>query len=229
MIGIALAVGLGLVLIPAALLFGRSIRQRKVGARLTIQNPSGIVDEHYVRVGGIEQWVSIRGEDRTNPALLILHGGPGCSYSIFTPHLRAWEKHFTIIQWDQRGGGRTFARTGKRGTGPITFEQLTHDAIEVAEFVRARLSKERVFLVASSIGSTFGIRVVHRRPDLFYAYVGTDQNVGTMHAINENHQELLARLGALGLSKGVRAVERIGADPTRWSTDDFETIARWTM
>ena len=226
---IASAALLSLLLIPTAFLFERRMRQARSAKKLTIQSPSGIAETCYVRIGGIEQWIGIRGEDIGNPALLILHGGPGCSYSIFTPHLRAWEKYFTIIQWDQRGSGKTFVRTRKRESGPVNFEQLTHDAIEVAEHVRMRLGKERIFLMGSSLGSTFGLRVVHRRPDLFYAYIGTDQNVGMKRARNENHDALVGHLRALGLANGVKAVERIGPDPARWSADDFETTMRWTM
>ena len=229
MVGIAFAVALGLLLVPVAFLLKRKMRQAKITAKLTIKSPRGIVDQGYVRIGEIEQWISIRGEDTGNPALLILHGGPGCSYSIFTPHLQAWEKCFTIIQWDQRGGGRTFARTGKSGSGPINFEQLSRDAIEVAEYVRARLGKQRIFLMAASLGSTFGVQVARRRPDLFYAYIGTDQNVGMKRARSQNHRALLERLRALGLRKGVKAIEHIGPDPRRWSVDQFEAVARWTM
>ncbi len=229
MIWSVLVAVLGLILVPTVFLFERRMRQAKTAARLTIQGPHGIVEERYIRIGGIEQWIGIRGEDTDNPPLLILHGGPGCSYSIFTPQLRAWEKCFTIIQWDQRGGGRTFAGTGKRGSGPISFEQLTRDAIEVAEYVRMRLGRDRIFLMASSLGSTFGIRVVQRRPDLFYAYIGTDQNVGVKRARNENHKALLERLCALGFMKGFKIIEQIGPDPAHWSVDEFETVARWTM
>jgi hypothetical protein len=42
-----------------------------------IDAPNGIDEANYVEVGGIQQWVTIRGEDRTNPILLFLHGGPG--------------------------------------------------------------------------------------------------------------------------------------------------------
>jgi alpha-beta hydrolase superfamily lysophospholipase len=94
--------------------------------------------------------------------------GAGCSYSIFTPCLRTWEKQFTVVQWDQRGGGKTYSRMGPRGCGEISFEQLIRDAIEVAEYLRGRLSKERMFLLACSLGSTYGTEVVRRRPDLFY-------------------------------------------------------------
>jgi pimeloyl-ACP methyl ester carboxylesterase len=84
-------------------------------------------------------------------------------------------------------------------------------------------------LLASSLGSTFGALVVLRRPDLFYAYIGTDQNVGMKRGRDEEFHDVLERLRALGLSKGVKALKRVGSDPTRWSPDDFHTVARWTM
>ena len=225
MIGAVSLLAAGLLLALAAILLERKARQSAAARKLAIRG--GIVEERYVPIGGIAQWISIRGEDKNNPALLILHGGPGCSYSIFTPHLRAWEKHFTIVQWDQRGSARTFSRNGK--TGPVGFEQLTADAIEVAGHACTHLGKDRLFLMASSVGSTFGLRVAHSRPDLFHAYIGTDQNVGMARDRHERHEALLAALRKQGLAKGVKAVQGIGSDPTRWSAHDFDTIARWTM
>jgi pimeloyl-ACP methyl ester carboxylesterase len=211
------------------LLIQRRFRQTKIASRLVIHNSSGIVDEGYVRIGGIEQWVGIRGEDRVNPVLLIIHGGPASSYSIFTPLLRGWEKHFTLVQWDQRGCGKTFRRTGPYATGTITMEQFVRDGIELAEYVCRRLEKDRLLLLASSFGSTFGLEMARRRPDLFHAYIGTDQNVGMVRGREQVHGELLERLRAVGLAKGVKAIERIGMDPTRWTDEDFTTVAKWTM
>jgi pimeloyl-ACP methyl ester carboxylesterase len=215
--------------LTAGLLIQRRIRQAKMASRLVIHNANGIVEECYVRIGGIEQWVGIRGEDRLNPVLLVIHGGPGSSYSIFTPLLRGWEKHFTLVQWDQRGCGKTFARTGPHATGKLSMEQFVRDGIELAEYVRRRLEKDRLFLLASSFGSTFGLEMARRRPDLFYAYIGTDQNVGMVRGREQVHGELLERLRGAGLTKGVRAIERIGMDPTRWTDEDFTTVAQWTM
>jgi len=31
----------------------------------------------YVKIGGIDQWIQIRGRDRNSPVLLCLHRGPG--------------------------------------------------------------------------------------------------------------------------------------------------------
>jgi pimeloyl-ACP methyl ester carboxylesterase len=226
---ICAAVLLLTVSVPAGLLVQRKLRQTTITAGLKIDSPSGIVEERFVEIGGIEQWIGIRGENHDNPILLLIHGGPGSSYSIFTPLLRAWEKHFTIVQWDQRGSGKTFAQTGPRMTGEISMGQLARDGIEVAKYVCARLGKDRLFLLASSFGSTFGLQMARCCPNLFYAYIGTDQNVGMVRGREELHRELIQRLRAAGLTKGAKAIERIGKDPTRWTADDFTTVARWKM
>ena len=220
---------LTLILVPVVCLLERKMRQAKTEAALKIESAAGIDDEYYQMIGGIEQWISIRGEVRDNPVLLVLHGGPGCSYSIFAPHMRAWEKHFTIVQWDQRGGGKTFAKAGKSRSTPLNFEQLTEDAIQITQHVSMRLNRSKIFLLASSLGSTFGTRVVRLRPDLFYAYIGTDQNVGIGAGGHNNFKETVERLRVLGLQKGVTTLERIGADPARWSVKDFEAVTRWTL
>jgi len=215
--------------VPAALLIHRKLRQRAQIASLKFDSAQGINEESFVPIGGIEQWISIRGENRHNPVLLVLHGGPGSCYSIFTPHLRPWEKHFTLVQWDQRGAGRTFTRMGSRGSGEMSMKQLTSDTIEVAEYLRAHLHQDRILLLASSIGSTFGLQAAQIRPGLFYAYIGTDQNVGMVRGREQSHRQLLDRLRAHGMVEGARTVERIGADATNWTSRDFTAVTQWTM
>lgn len=60
-------------------------------------------EEEYVFIGGIDQWVTIRGSDVTKPMILFLHGGPG---SVMSPYEGAmygdWEKDFVLVNWDQR-------------------------------------------------------------------------------------------------------------------------------
>ena len=41
-----------------------------------IQQPAGIEETRSVQIGGITQWISVRGHDRRNPILLFIHGGP---------------------------------------------------------------------------------------------------------------------------------------------------------
>lgn len=225
---LALATGI-VALFLVGLLLGRKLSQHKTAAALKVRSEQGIVEERFVRIGSIEQWIGIRGENRDNPVLLIIHGGPGSSYSIFTPLIRAWESHFTVVQWDQPGSGKTFGRTGPERTGELTMSRLIQDGIEVAEYARARLRKDKIILLASSLGTTFGLSMVRRHPDLFSAYVGTDQNVGMIRDREANHRAVVERLRALGLKKGVAALEKIGPDPARWTAKEFTSTAKWTM
>ena len=75
--------------------------------------PGSIAEVDYLHLGGLDQWVMIRGESLTNPPLILLHGGPGLSEMRFFRHFNApLEKSFTVVNWDQRGtGNRSTARS----------------------------------------------------------------------------------------------------------------------
>ena len=132
----------------------------------------------YVKIGGIDQWIQIRGEDRGNPVILFVHGGPGVSTIPISSGWQPWEKYFTIVQWDQRGTGRTFRMTGESIAATMTLTQMTQDGVEVAEFLRAHLHKDKVILIGHSWGSFLGAHIAKQRADLFHAFVGTGQAVG---------------------------------------------------
>ena len=73
-----------------------------------IVTANGVERLEKVRIGGIDQWVSIRGADRRNPVLLLIHGGPGyVSIPMSWWFSRGWEEYFTVVQWDQRAAGKT--------------------------------------------------------------------------------------------------------------------------
>jgi pimeloyl-ACP methyl ester carboxylesterase len=169
--------GLVIVVVIAGLGF-RAYRQHLAAQALLIHSPNGVQEGRFIDVGGIKQWIQIRGEDRNNPVILFVHGGPGVSTIPITSGWQPWEKHFTVVQWDQRGSGRTYGATGSLIAPTMTLERMTQDGIELAEFLRTYLRKDKIILVGHSWGSFLGIHIVKERPDLFYAYVGTGQVVG---------------------------------------------------
>jgi pimeloyl-ACP methyl ester carboxylesterase len=116
----------------------------------------------YVKIGGIDQWITITGADRRNPAILFLHGGPGDAMSRFAAlYFAGWEKDCTLVQCDQRGAGRTYGKNGKSIEPTMTVERMTQDGIEVAEFLKGQLHKSKIILVGGSWGSIQGIRMAH--------------------------------------------------------------------
>ncbi|WP_327253333.1 alpha/beta fold hydrolase [Streptomyces sp. NBC_01244] len=195
------------------LLAHRALRRAQAAKTLRIESAHGIDEQGFVRIGGIDQWISVRGEDRANPVVVEIHGGPGATNSIYTSRTRSWGRHFTIVRWDMRGAGKTFGHGGPQGQGEATFERLYEDALEVTRHARGLLGAERVVLLANSYGSVFGLRLARNHPELYSAYVGTDQNIHTGGRDTSAHDALRERLRAAGKAKRLAQVEAIGADP----------------
>ena len=177
----------------------------------------GAVDEsRFVSIGGIDQWIAIQGRDTRNPAILFLHGGPAEAQSPFLREFQPWEQAFTVVNWDQRGSGKTYGRNGPF-TPDLTLDRITDDAIEVAEYVRRRLSKTKVILVGHSWGAILGLHVIKRRPDLFAAFVGT--GFAASWALSLRGQEGWARQQAVaaGDQATLKALDDTAALPvTDW-------------
>src|SRR5262245_45455510 len=142
-----------------------------------IVTPNGIELLEKVRIGGIDQWVSIRGADRRNPVLLHIHGGPGyVSMPMSWWFGRGWEEYFTIVQWDQRAAGKTHLLTEPAAIKPtLTLEQMIADAEEMAAWVRKKLGRNRLFVLGHSWGSFLGLRLAQRHPEWLHAYIGVSQ------------------------------------------------------
>ncbi|WBO65661.1 alpha/beta fold hydrolase [Streptomyces camelliae] len=208
------------------LLTYRALKRRANAKKLEIRTPNGIDEASYVRIGGIDQWISIRGEDRSNPVILELHGGPGASNLIFIPRTRAWEQHFTIVRWDMRGAGRTFAGTGPEGQAEMTLDRLYADALEVTAHIRARLGVDKVLLVANSFGSVTGLRLARNHPELYSAYVGTDQNIIGGSRDSSAYEALLARLEKAGKKKERAKVAAMGPDRAAWTAEQWSLYAK---
>lgn len=225
MITLAFAVTAAIATGPVALLGHRQIRRHALGKELRIDTPNGISEAGFVRIGGIDMWVEIRGENRANPVLLELHGGPGASNTYFANRTRAWERHFTIVRWDMRGTGKTF---GRGDQGEFTIERMLADAVEVTHYVRQRLHKDKVLLVASSFGSVLGLHLARNHPELYSAYVGTDQNICGGDRDARQYRDTVQRLRASGKDSAAAKLERIGADPSKWTGAEWGELAKAT-
>jgi pimeloyl-ACP methyl ester carboxylesterase len=218
-----LGVGLGvaaMALLVTVLLVRRAANRRDNAQDLHIVAPQGIQEGLFVPAGGISQWLSIRGEDRSNPVLLVLHGGPATSYAGLEKLFRAWEGQFTVVQWDRRGVGKTFGRNGAAGSGEMTLARIVADGIEIARFLCQHLRQERIALLGHSMGSMIGISIAARAPELLHAYVGTEQIIDMATNEQLSYRVMLERARELGDARTLKALRRVGPPP-------YSTAMRW--
>ena len=74
----------------------------------TVQTNS-IAELNQVELNGHQEWISIRGENRRNPVLLFLAGGPGGPQMAATRYaLAGLEERFVVVNWDQPGSGKSY-------------------------------------------------------------------------------------------------------------------------
>src|SRR5271170_2213869 len=181
----------------------------------------------YVPIGGIEQWVQIGGYAPNHPPLLCLHGGPGGTTVPAAAAWKAWEDHFTVVHWDQRGAGRTFRKSGEAGCGRLTIERMVNDGMEVAEYLIAHLSQPKILLVGHSWGSALGIYMLRRRPELFSAFVGTGQLVNMRENEEDDYRRQLEQADRLGNHEALQALRAIGPPPYS-EFSSLLTLRDWT-
>jgi pimeloyl-ACP methyl ester carboxylesterase len=191
----------------------RAWRQQENAQALAITTPNGIDERSFVRLNGIDQWVTIRGEDRRNPVLLMLAGGPGNTLVPLSAVFRPWEKYFTIVQWDQRGAGRTYEQNGPNGEGVMTLDRFAADGVKLTEFLRYHLHKDRIVILGASFGSSLGVRMAKARPDYFSAYVGTGQVVADKDQEAMDYADALQRARDAHDAESVAALQRSGPPP----------------
>lgn len=173
--------------------------------------PEGVERYDYVRIGGIDQFVSIRGQDRANPVLLLVHGGPGFPTSgIAWWATRGLEEYFTVVHWDQRGAGKTHLANDPATVAPTMRPQrFVDDTEELVDWLRREFAQDKVFLLGTSWGSYVGLEFALRRPQWLHAYIGMGQAVdmpenerrGYAHALEQarrsGHRQAIAELEAI--------------------------------
>lgn len=173
-------------------------------------------EDTFLSIGGIDQWVTMRGANCANPVLLFLHGGPGNPLSPYADSIfGAWESEFTLVHWDQRGAGRTFSRNPDTKQSELTIEKMTQDGIELASYLITRFGKRKIILIGGSWGSVLGVHMVKSRPDLFHAYIGVAQLVNYRQNQIASYEAVLDSARKAGDESTLSTIESLGPPP--WS------------
>jgi pimeloyl-ACP methyl ester carboxylesterase len=196
-----------------------------------IVTPDGVEELLPVQINGITQWISVRGKDRRNPILLFLHGGPGsptmpADYTFQTP----WEDYFTVVQWDQRGTGKTYAANDPAVTAAtMSMTQMNSDAEQVVRYLMNRYQKKKIILLGHSWGSILGVQLAERHPEWFYAYIGVGQVVNGLKGEKMDYDWVLATARADHNPDAVHELEALAPYPGRPTIERLMVERKWSV
>lgn len=179
-----------------------------------IVTPNGVQEAFKAHVGGIDQWVSVRGANRDNPIILFIHGGPGSpEMPMSWSFQRPWEEYFTVVQWDQRAAGKTYAANPVPDPATLTPQRYVDDAIELIQLLETRYGKRKIIVVGHSWGSVVGLSVAIQRPDLVQAYVGIGQVIDFRENEKQGFDWTLAQAKAARNEEAIKALEALAPYP----------------
>lgn len=213
-----------LTLLVIGLLAFRAWAQHRVAEETKIASPNGISSLETITLGGVEQWILIRGHDRSKPVLLFLHGGPGVPEMPFS-HVNAdLEKSFVVVQWDQRGAGKSWSSSIPKES--MTIEQFVSDTHELVEHLRARFKAEKIYLVGFSWGSIVGVQAAARWPELFHAYVGVGQVTNTVEIEKLLYAWTVQEARQAGNQRALKQLAKVQQIPWPRGKDCID-VCRW--
>lgn len=198
---------------PIMAMFNRPAQRSQRRRDLEIIAPPGVREESFSTLGGIPQWVTIRGQDQANPILLVVHGGPGSTYTPFNSWITAWERSFTVVQWDQRGAGHTYIRSGAPS---LTLQRIVADGLELAESLIRTYGRPLV-LMGSSVGSLTASLMARTAPHLFSTLVLS--NVLAPDSMTRSWTQTLDAARVARSRRAIRKLEQIGPDPRAWTAE----------
>ncbi|HEX7515826.1 MAG TPA: alpha/beta hydrolase [Chthoniobacterales bacterium] len=212
---IACLIGLGLL---------RFFLQRKTAEQIRIVSPAGIATLEQIRLGGVDQWIQIRGEDGTKPLLLFLHSGPGFPEMPFSHVNARLEKEFVVVHWDQRGAGKSYSSSIPESS--MTIEQFISDTHELVQLLLKRFGASKLYLVAHSWGSMIGALTVAKYPELFEAYAGISQAANAPESERMMYRFALETAAREANEKAAAELRRLGPPPYD-NFANYRTMKGW--
>jgi pimeloyl-ACP methyl ester carboxylesterase len=179
-----------------------------------IETANGISSLEKIMLGDLEQWIFIRGNDRNNPILLFLHGGPGApllGMSSSRKYDAELIKHFTVVHWDQRGAGKSYRKDIP--VDSMTLDRFVEDCNKLIDYLRNRFPTQKVFVVAHSGGTVIGIKTAYKYPKKICAYVGVAQVINEYEQQKVSYNFLVEEAKKSGDVGKQNAIQAIGPPP----------------
>ena len=141
-----------------------------------------------VQLGGITQWIRVRGADPSNPVLLLMQQGPGLpmindAAALPAPARAGRRLHRCLL--GPAGHRALIAPSLHRNPNrfEISVARMVDDTVTLLELLRDRFGG-KTFVAGFSFGATFAAYAAVRRPELVAALVAAGMDIDIAAAEN---------------------------------------------
>lgn len=106
------------------------------------------ITTEYISINNFRQNIMTMSTDKSNPVLLIVHGGAGFpDRPLVKKYNTELAEHYTVVCWDQRGSGLSYTKED------LTIDTILNDLKAVVEFLRSRYNQDKIYIAGHSWGS----------------------------------------------------------------------------
>jgi proline iminopeptidase len=185
----------------------------------------GIDRLERVRLGDSDQWILLRGRDRSKPLVLVIGQGPGLPTINEARDLRRLlelEDDYVVVYWDQRGCGKS----ARIPAASITVERMRDDAAELIERLCHQFGRHAIHVLGYSQGGTIAARLASVLPDRIAGLVLVSPEVRPSEGDAAAYAFALREATIRHHRRALRDLARIGPPP-HVEARQFTGRARW--
>lgn len=170
-------------------------------------------EQEYKMIGGIEQYI-LHYPVENAPVLLLLHGGPGSAESNLSYMFRQWwGDMFQIVQWDQRGSGKTLHKNPDISKYPLNVDVMLSDVDEVVDYLRAKYKQDKIVLFGHSWGTFLGTQYLQTHSEKVSLYIAVGQVVNFKKNERMGYDKAKETALKAGDTKSVEELNALGEFP----------------
>lgn len=178
---------------------------------------NSIAEVKKIMIGGVNQYLMIRGNSINNPVILFIHGGPGQSEIGYIRECqRELEENFIVVRWDQRGSGLSSKGISKESLNLNTF---ILDVNEITDYLTKRFNQSKIFISGHSWGTIIATNAVKNTPEKYLAYIGVGQVVDAKEGEKISYDYTMSEAKKQNNVKVIKKLEKIGPPP--YKPEDF--------
>jgi pimeloyl-ACP methyl ester carboxylesterase len=162
---------------------------------------------YFVKIGGIDQYISLKGI-KDKPIVLYLHGGPGAAASAHSEKITgSLEQDFLVMHWDQRGAGKTLKQNDLKQTPTLALMQS--DAEELLTYILKTFQRQQIILVANSWGTSLAFHLSETYPKKISTLVAISPIINLLSSQKSLNKTLIKHFRKIKNQKAIEQLKTI--------------------